>query len=796
MPMIKRFVLSVLFALAVVTTGSLLADEAPSLSLLDADSLAGWDHAPQQAQGWEIQEGQLSGTSDSTPLVSGWTFGNFNLRFHWRAVDGGAWKISLLPVPDGAPLVLTLGEGAGGCQLVRDGKPSAPPATVAASGKDHAAVVRRQGDDLVVMVDDRVLFRLDVPADLRLGLGLAVTAGKGVMSGLRVQELGSADLPTGEPLFNGRDLTGWWTPGKKEAWQAENGEIVLAGEGGNYLRTEKEYGNFTLSLEYKIRRRGNSGVGIRTARNGWPSSDGMELQIEDSRKLDASATMAIYRNVPPLRLAEETEQWNQAVIKADGAMISAWINGVLVQQVNTAEMPALKHRPPKGWIGFQDHGARTQFRNIRLIDAPGGRGLAAWYAPRTEPASRVVLDRLMNPERLTQPDGSRSQTIATQITDSGEQVLADLKGPGAIVRITRTNDAGRLAFYFDGETKPRLQCTAKQLRQALPPVCDDDNPLLTFLAFEKSLKVALREGAPGSYRIDAVTLPATMRVETFRDRDSALARGMAPALDYRHFQIRHGTYQDFEGMPRATSGNKTLPPGQRVPLVSLEGAGIIEWTRLQIDPKVLTNDDVWLEVTVDGNQDPSISTPVRMWYAGLQGGQGFHNFLVLNKGGLLNLLPMPFGKGITIAAVNRGEKPLKNVALTAAWQKADSTHQPNKTRLCAFTSDNQPGRSHAMGIAGPGRWIGYVTDGADDARISLQIDDHELPAWKEIGVEELTGIADGKEQQRCLSGRWKGLSWVYQLLAPVEFEESVKLMESEPARHAGRRLMIWYREPR
>ena len=214
-------------------------------------------------------------------------------------------------------------------------------------------------------------------------------------------------------MFNGSDLTGWWTPGTRRPGACKDGNLALVGGGGNYLRSEKEYGNFTLSLEYKIRKRGNSGVGIRTAKNGWPSSDGMELQIEDSRKLDASATMAIYRNIEPIALAEKTEDWNHAVIKADGRMISAWLNGVLVQQVNTQFLPEVRHRPLKGWIGFQDHGAPIQFRNLRIIEAPDGLGLDAWCStrqegPRTEPAAHLVLDRLMNPERLTLRDGSIS----------------------------------------------------------------------------------------------------------------------------------------------------------------------------------------------------------------------------------------------------------------------------------------------------------------------------------------------------------------------------------------------------
>src|SRR5690606_34635050 len=152
-----------------------------------------------------------------------------------------------------------------------------------------------------------------------------------------------------------------------------------------------------------------------------------------------------------------------------------------------------------------------------------GLGLEAWYTPRREPASRLVLDRLMNPERLTLRDGSAAKAASTTVQSPGEHVLADLTGPGAVVRVTRTANTGTLELYFDGEEKPRIQCPAGQLHQHVPPICGDSNPVLTFLGYEKSLKVVLRAdrvraGDPLKYRIDFVSLPPEMPVETFQHR--------------------------------------------------------------------------------------------------------------------------------------------------------------------------------------------------------------------------------------------------------------------------------------
>ena len=104
----------------------------------------------------------------------------------------------------------------------------------------------------------------------------------------------------------------------------------------HYLRPDKEYANFTLSLRYMMDRGGNSGIAIRTHKDGWPSGDGMELQLLDRPGLVKDSTMAIYGNLPPLDRADRSEQWNEAVVKADGRMVTCWVNGELVQQINTA----------------------------------------------------------------------------------------------------------------------------------------------------------------------------------------------------------------------------------------------------------------------------------------------------------------------------------------------------------------------------------------------------------------------------------------------------------------------------
>ena len=68
-------------------------------------------------------------------------------------------------------------------------------------------------------------------------------------------------------LFNGKDLTGWKILNGKAKYEVKNGEIIgttVQGEPNSFLATEEEYGDFILSLEFKIDAGTNSGVQFRS----------------------------------------------------------------------------------------------------------------------------------------------------------------------------------------------------------------------------------------------------------------------------------------------------------------------------------------------------------------------------------------------------------------------------------------------------------------------------------------------------------------------------------------------------
>jgi len=206
-----------------------------------------------------------------------------------------------------------------------------------------------------------------------------LTAGQVAWSGDRATTGDKEALEGFEPLFNGKDLTGWKVHGgKMEAWGAENGIMFTTGMGGGWLLTEKEYGNFELRLEYKVPKGGNSGVGLRAPRQGDIAYSGMEIQILDDPAPEyknirpGQHTGSIYDVVPSSKQpSKPVGEWNQYHITARRRQITVELNGEKIVDANLDDYKDHAKKHPgilrtTGSIGLQSHTDRVEFRNIYL----------------------------------------------------------------------------------------------------------------------------------------------------------------------------------------------------------------------------------------------------------------------------------------------------------------------------------------------------------------------------------------------------------------------------------------------
>jgi len=177
------------------------------------------------------------------------------------------------------------------------------------------------------------------------------------------------------PLFNGKDLAGW--EGDKKLWIVEDGALVGRSPGiphNDFLATAKEYGDFVLRLEVRLRPdNANSGVQFRSKR--VPNShevSGYQADIsagwwgklyDESRR---NKVLAGPSDETIKKLAKPGE-WNAYEIRAVGDRITLKLNGTTTVEFTETE-PAEKVAR-RGIFAVQIHGGgplEVRFRNIRI----------------------------------------------------------------------------------------------------------------------------------------------------------------------------------------------------------------------------------------------------------------------------------------------------------------------------------------------------------------------------------------------------------------------------------------------
>lgn len=177
-------------------------------------------------------------------------------------------------------------------------------------------------------------------------------------------------------LFNGKDLTGWVpvlpNPDQRpaETWSVRDGALICTGSPHGYLRTNEEYGDYVLTLDWRyvhpeqqIQR--NSGVLLhcQPPDKVWPQCIEVQLmhgQAGDLIPLNGGKIGGASRTMDAEKPIGE---WNQYEITSQGGKITVALNGKPVNQGADAT-------PRHGWIGLQSEGGEIQFRNVRLRPLP------------------------------------------------------------------------------------------------------------------------------------------------------------------------------------------------------------------------------------------------------------------------------------------------------------------------------------------------------------------------------------------------------------------------------------------
>ena len=270
-----------------------------------------------------------------------------------------------------------------------------------------SGILKAETDDELTLHDSAgVLHRIKKSQVTKRRTSAVSLMPEGLAGGLSLGEfadliafLESAKAPVNTPpagfvtLFNGKDLTGWKTPGETaKHWVVKDGVLEHDGVADD-LWTEKEFGDFVLKLEWRfpgtpqwadhpvidrdgnevkdangkvvtqrVLEAGDSGVFLRGFRKAqanlfcYPVGSGEVWEYRTDEKMPAEVRKGV---TPKVQADRPPGEWNAMTITMRGEKLTVELNGVEV--ISEARLPGV---PAKGAIGFQHEHGVIQFRNV------------------------------------------------------------------------------------------------------------------------------------------------------------------------------------------------------------------------------------------------------------------------------------------------------------------------------------------------------------------------------------------------------------------------------------------------
>ena len=199
-----------------------------------------------------------------------------------------------------------------------------------------------------------------------------------VVAAFAVVQAGEAEFKPTEgwiQLFNAKDLTGWKTRGKNTSWEVQDGVMANLREKdgkkrrGVNIYTEATFLDFTLHIEFKVPKGGNSGVYARGRK---------EIQILDSygkKHVGSGDCGGLYgKSAPKVNACKPAGEWNAFDITIVGDKITVTLNGQLIQ--DGVEVPghtggSLGGKPgTPGPVMLQGDHTSLWYRNIWIKPLP------------------------------------------------------------------------------------------------------------------------------------------------------------------------------------------------------------------------------------------------------------------------------------------------------------------------------------------------------------------------------------------------------------------------------------------
>lgn len=191
---------------------------------------------------------------------------------------------------------------------------------------------------------------------------------------------------------------------EEETWKLKNNELICSGHPIGVMRSEKQYENFIMHVEWKhMEAGGNSGVFVWSAANPDTNTrlpDGVEVQMLE---LDWVNLNKRNGETPPIayvhgelfgvggvktnpdnprgersksieNLCKGKGEWNTYEVVCVDGTIKLSVNGKFVNGISQSTQK-------KGYLCLESEGAEIHFRNFKIIELPPGVTSPAQTAP-------------------------------------------------------------------------------------------------------------------------------------------------------------------------------------------------------------------------------------------------------------------------------------------------------------------------------------------------------------------------------------------------------------------------------
>jgi hypothetical protein len=262
------------------------------------------------------------------------------------------------------------------------------------------------------------------------------------------------------PLFNGKNLDGWVNVNcAPETWSVTNGLIHCTGKPIGALRTERQYENFILELEWRhLKSGGNAGVFIWASPISWPGVPflrAVEVQVLDhgygntenytthgdvfpihGTTMEPHGRHRGMRSFPSEQRSNPSPEWNHYRIVATNGVLRLSVNGKEVSGGSNCDWR-------KGYIALESEGSRVDFRNIRIKELPPSEVPPAQTAPaetgwtalyngvdlRGWESANLAAWQPSDWRLLLKPNGTNTAPLLTKKSFRDFEMIVDFKTP-------------------------------------------------------------------------------------------------------------------------------------------------------------------------------------------------------------------------------------------------------------------------------------------------------------------------------------------------------------------------------